>query len=103
MPGKRSKPMFRFYPQDFIIDCELLDLEERGALLTIAAYCWQGSVEKHKLFDSTALARLLRISPRKASTLMEPLQQFFQAVEGDPDRVIPKPEWMEIVRVGTGY
>ncbi len=52
------RPMFRFYPQDYLMKTHTLTLEEQAALMRLVAFCWTGSIRKSTLFDPAGMARL---------------------------------------------
>lgn len=89
-------PMFKFYPQDYLMKTAALTLEEQAALMRLIAFCWTGSIRKATLFDPAGMARLLGgISEKKALRLAENIHQFFTPSEEDPEMVVPNVPWIE--------
>jgi hypothetical protein len=92
-------PMFKFYPQDYLMKTGTLTLEEQAALMRLVAFCWTGSIRKSTLFDPAGMARLLGgISEKKALRLAEKRHQFFKPTDEDPDMVVPNVPWIELAK-----
>src|SRR3990167_4312928 len=63
-------PAFQFYAADFLTDekVKLMNLQERGAYITLLAHCW---VEKSIPSDLSGIAGLCSIDPRDMETIWQ--------------------------------
>lgn len=72
-----SRPWIPLYVDDYLGDpvLLLLPLEDHGPYLLLLFHMWKNDGKIH--FDSKSVAKMLRISAKKASNLMQKLQHLF--------------------------